>query len=174
MSTHVDDTASTPFAATLTAARVQAGLSTRKLARATGLDHRRVVALERGTGGPPTDRELGLFAQGCDTTVFALLPPGYGLEVVGSGDPTTGATHEPTAGEGALDALLREYLSMVVELRSGRPVTAPSLRHDDLVELAGALGDTPAAIEERLVTLLGAAAGDAPAIRSLILPSTAA
>ena len=166
MSTHVDNAAPTPFGASLAAARVQAGLSTRKLARATGIDHRRIIALEQGTGGRPTDRELGVLAQGCDTTVFALLPPGYGLEVLGS--------HDATAGEGALDALLREYLSMVVELRAGRPVTAPSLRHDDLVELAAALGDTPTAIEARLVTLLGATADDAPGIRSLILPSTAA
>ena len=38
---------------------------------------------------------------------------------------------------------------MVVEMRSGRPVTAPSLRHEDLVELAASLGDTPESIEAR-------------------------
>ena len=172
MSTHVDNSASTALGASLAAARVQAGLSTRKLARASGIDHRRIVALEQGEA-QPTDRELGLLAQGCDTTVFALLPPGYGLEVLAS-EGGGGVAGARAAGERALDALLREYLSMVVELRAGRPVTAPSLRHDDLVELAAALGDTPAAIEARLVTLLGADAADAPAIRSLILPSTAA
>ena len=63
---------------------------------------------------------------------------------------------------------------MVVEMRSGRPVTAPSLRHEDLVELAASLGDTPESIEARLVVLLGADTDDAAAIRSMILPSTAA
>ena len=50
-------------------------------------------------------------------------------------------------GRTRLEALLQEYLSMVVEMRSGRPVTAPSLRHEDLVELAASLGDTPESIE---------------------------
>lgn len=167
MTTQGDHSELRAFGASLAAARTQAGLSTRKLARASGIEHRRIVALEQGSD-PPTDRELGLLAQGCGTTVFALLPPGYGLEVLAPDAATS------TAGEHALDALLREYLSMVVELRAGRTVTAPSLRHDDLVELAAALGDTPDAIEDRLVTLLGAGADDAPAIRSLILPSTAA
>ena len=166
MSTPVDHADRRAFGSLLTAAREQAGLSTRKLARSSGLEHRRVVALEQG-GAEPDERELGVLAQACGTTVFALLPPGYGLEMLGS-------DAVPAAGEGALDALLREYLSMVVELRSGRAVTAPSLRHDDLVELAAALGDTPNAIEARLVTLLGTDSTDAPAIRSLILPSTAA
>jgi transcriptional regulator with XRE-family HTH domain len=173
MSTHVDEPRRFDLGASLAAARVRAGLSTRKLARLTGIDHRRIVGFEQGDG-EPTDRELGVLAQGCDTTVFALLPPGYGLEVLTPDDATGGTGAAPAAGRRAFDALLREYLSMVVELRSGREVTAPSLRHDDLVQLASALGDTPAAIEARLVTLLGAAADDAPAIRSLILPSTAA
>ena len=172
MSTRVD-VAQSSFGASLAAARVQAGLSTRKLARATGIDQRRIAALEQSRA-EPTDRELGLLAQGCDTTVFALLPPGYGLEVLAPVDPRRGVA-SPTAGERALDTLLREYLSMVVELRSGRAVTAPSLRHDDLVELAAALGDTPAAIEARLVALLEAGATEeACEIRSLISPSSAA
>jgi transcriptional regulator with XRE-family HTH domain len=174
MSTPVDGTGSNAFGVSLVAARMQAGLSTRKLARASGIDQRRIVALERGTGGRPTDRELGLLAQACNTTVFSLLPPGYGLEVLRAEDPAAAEPGgAPARGDEALDALLREYLSMVVELRSGHPITPPSLRHDDLVELAAVLGDTPAAIEARLIALLGADAADAPAIRSLILPSTA-
>lgn len=161
------------FGRSLAAARTEAGLSTRKLARMSGIEHKRMVALEAGAASP-TDRELGLLAQGCGTTVFALLPPGYGFEVLATDGTANASSLEPAAGEHALDALLREYLSMVVEMRAGRAVTAPSLRHDDLVELAAALGDTPEAIEERLVSLLGAGADDAPAIRSLILPSTAA
>ena len=108
---------------------------------------------------------------GCNVPVFDLLPPGYSLRVLVHDTPD-GARE--VAGAHALEALLQEYLSMVVEMRSGRPVTAPSLRHEDLVELAASLGDTPESIEARLVALLGADTDDAAAIRSMILPSTAA
>jgi hypothetical protein len=85
--------------------------------------------------------------------VFDLLPPGYSLRVLVHDTPD--GTRE-VAGQHALDALLQEYLAMVVEMRAGRPVTAPSLRHEDLVELAASLGDSPESIEARLVALLGA------------------
>jgi transcriptional regulator with XRE-family HTH domain len=157
------------FGRGLEAARQAAGLSQRKLAKRTGLATRRIADLERGVE-LPTDRELGALAQGCGVSVFDLLPPGYSLRILAH-DGTSGA--QELQGRHASDALLREYLSMVMELRSGRVVTAPTLRHDDLVELAAALGDTPEAIGARLVALLDAEATDAPSILSMILPSTA-
>jgi transcriptional regulator with XRE-family HTH domain len=156
------------FGPSLRAVRERAGLSPRKLAKSSGVDVRRITELER-SAAPPTDRELGALAQACRVSVFDLLPPGY-VGVLAH-DDACGA-HEVRGAE-ASDALLREYLSMVLELRSNRVVTAPTLRHDDLVELAAALGDTPEAIEVRLVALLDTDAADADAIRSMILPSTA-
>ena len=156
------------FGRALAGARERARLSTRKLAQVTRLPRRRIEALERGDE-LPTEAEIAVLAQGCTLTVFELIPPGFSLSVLVHGE--SGPTE--ARGERALDALLREYLSMVVELRSGHAVTAPSLRQDDLVELAAALGDDREAIEARLIGLLGTDGTDAPAIRSLILPSTA-
>ena len=158
------------FGSFLEAARERAGLSQRKLARASRLSSRRIACLEGGDD-VPTEAELGALAHGCNVSVFELLPPGYSLRVLVHDKPE-GARE--VAGAPALEALLQEYLSMVVEMRSGRPVTAPSLRHEDLVELAASLGDTPESIEARLVALLGADTDDAAAIRTMILPSTAA
>ena len=122
------------------------------------------------TTSRPID-ELGVLAQACGVSVFDLVPAGHNLRVLLHDDDAVGTSE--ANGEAALDALLREYLSMVVELRRGNTVTAPSLRHDDLAVLAANLGGTPAAIEARLVELLGSEAGDARALRALILPSTA-
>ena len=158
------------FGDCLEAARREAGLSPRKLAKKCGVPTRRIADLEQGTS-VPTDRELGALAQGCGVSVFDLLPPGYSLRVLANSG-SDGA--QELQGREASDALLREYLSMVVELRSGRVVTPPTLRHDDLAELAAALGDSPQAIETRLVELLDADATDASSILSMILPSTAA
>jgi transcriptional regulator with XRE-family HTH domain len=156
------------FGRCLESTRRTADLSQRKLAKRSGISVRRIDELEQGAA-EPTDRELGALAQACRVSVFELLPAGYTLRVLAQ-DESTGV-RELEGGE-ASDALLREYLSMVVELRSGRPVTPPTLRHDDLVELAAALGDSPEAIEARLVSVLDADESTAPAIRSLILPST--
>jgi transcriptional regulator with XRE-family HTH domain len=162
-------TLSAEFGRCLERSRRDADLSQRKLAKKSGVPTRRIADLEQGRE-VPTDRELGALAQACRISVFDLLPRGYSLRVLAH-DETSESTE--VAGREAFDALLREYLSMVMELRSGRAVTAPTLRHDDLVELAGALGDSPEAIEARLTALLDAEGLDAPAIRSMILPSTA-
>ena len=152
------------FGAALQTVRAGAGLSSRKLARASGLAIKRVSQLESGDG-LPTDRELGVLAQACGVSVFDLLPPGYTLRVL-LHDGTAGP--QELQGQVALDALLREYVAMVVELRAGRAVTPPTLRHEDLVELATALGDTPESIEARLVNLLGADDGGTPVMQSLM------
>jgi transcriptional regulator with XRE-family HTH domain len=157
------------FGRILEGARVAAGLSSRQLAKTSGVAPRRITELEEGRSAP-TERELGVLAQACRISVFDLLPSGYSLRVLAH-DTTSGA-HE-VSGTDALDALLREYLSMVIELRSGRAVTPPTLRHEDLVELATALGDSPDAIERRLLELLGTDVVHAEATRAMILPSTA-
>lgn len=77
-------------------------------------------------------------------------------------------------GEAAFDALLREYLSMVLELRNSREAAPSSIRQDDLCELARALGGTPEAIEVRLMQLLGTDQHNAWQVRSTILPSLGA
>ena len=163
------DSVALEFGRRLESVRDTADLSRRKLAKASGLDPRDVADLESGTRRP-TDHELCALAQACRVSVFELLPAGYTLRVLAQ-DGSRATPDEVHGGE-ALDALLREYLAMVLELRAGRTVTAPTLRHDDLVELAATLGDSPEAIKARLVTLLHADAEDAPAILSLILPST--
>jgi transcriptional regulator with XRE-family HTH domain len=138
------------FGRLLADTRSRASLSPRKLARSSGLATSRITELESGAT-LPTDRELGALAQAFGVAVFDLLPPGYGLRVLVHDGPRR---VEEARGIDALDALMREYLSMVVELRSGRAVTAPTLRHEDVVLLARSLGDTPEAIEARLVALL--------------------
>jgi transcriptional regulator with XRE-family HTH domain len=167
MTAHEHD-AAPGFGACLRAVRHRADLSKRSVAKRSGIPLRRVSALDAGAE-VPTDRELGALAQACQVSVFDLLPSGYSLRLLAQ-DETSGARE--VSGTEATDALLREYLSMVVEMRAGRPVTAPTLRHEDLVELAAALGDDPEAIGARLVELLDAETADGPALVSMILPST--
>jgi transcriptional regulator with XRE-family HTH domain len=156
------------FAEQIRAAREAAGLSAAELARAAGLSRRQLTALERGDD-IPSDGELGVLAQACGVAVFDLIPAGYSLRVLVK-DPAGGVSE--AAGDVALDVLLRDYLAMVGELRSGRPITAPSLRHDDVDELAATLGGTPEAMEARLVALLGDDE-DGRRLRSLLFPSNA-
>jgi transcriptional regulator with XRE-family HTH domain len=170
MTAHDEYDASSGFGTRLRAVRHEADLSKRSVAKRSGIPLRRVSALDAGSE-VPTDRELGALAQACRVSVFDLLPSGYSLRLLAQDDEASGARE--VSGSEASDALLREYLSMVVEMRAGRPVTAPTLRHEDLVELAAALGDDPEAIGARLVDLLDANAGDAPVLVSMILPSTA-
>jgi transcriptional regulator with XRE-family HTH domain len=146
----LDESVASGLGERLEAARLTAELSPRRLARKSGVALRRLSALEKGSA-VPTDHELGALAQACEVSVFDLLPPAYALRVLAR-DDTTGA-REVDGGD-ACDVLLREYLSMVVELRSGRVIAPPTLRRDDLVELAGALGDTPEGVEARLLELL--------------------
>jgi hypothetical protein len=92
-------------------------------------------------------------------SVFELVPPADGVRVLARDDASVA---REVGGGDARDALLREYLSMVVELRSGRAVEPPTLRRDDLTELASALGETPEEVEAHLLRLLATEAGGAP------------
>ncbi len=138
------------FGTRLEAARRAAHLSSRNLAKQSGVAPQRIGELERGAA-VPTDREIGVLAQVCQVSVFDLVTPGATLRVLTADDPSGAGAVD---GVDARDALLREYLSMVVELRAGRLIAPPTLRRDDVVELATALGDTPEAVEARLLELL--------------------
>ena len=126
--------------------------------RSTGLHARRMAAIERGRAAP-SDDELVAIADACGVDATSLVPP------------QTSAHFEELGSGPAMDALLREYLAMVIELRNA-PLTAMTLRDTDLSELAKALGGTPAAIEARLRELLGADEFVASDLRETLLLAT--
>jgi hypothetical protein len=114
---------------------------------------RRVHAIETGCT-LPTEQELRAIAVACGTSITALVPPGLHLTVaVHAGPPE--ATEPPTRNN-ELDARLYDYLATVLELRHTPSQRFLSIRQDDIVELAGALGMTPEAIEVRLRELVAA------------------
>jgi transcriptional regulator with XRE-family HTH domain len=143
-------------------------MSRAQLASAAGLSRKQITAFERGNPSL-SDAELGALADALRVEVTSLTPPGCNLAVA-AGVLSNGAVGE-LRGEAAFDALLREYLSMVLELRNGRHAPASSLRQDDLSELARALGGSPEAIEARLIDLLGTDEQEAWQLRATILPS---
>lgn len=143
-------------------------LSRTQLASVTGVPRKQISAFEQGKPAL-SDTELGAIAETLEVEPGALTPPGYNLAVA-SGVLANGEVGE-LRGDAALDALLREYLSMVLELRDARTAPASSLRQDDLSELARALGGTPEAIEARLTELLGTDEQEAWQLRATILPS---
>ncbi|HXY92498.1 MAG TPA: helix-turn-helix transcriptional regulator [Acidimicrobiia bacterium] len=149
--------------------RERNGLTASQVARSAGLTRRRLVAIERGRVVATND-ELAAIANGCGVEKASLLPPGFGLRVAASTVSAT-ATGE-LEGDSALDALLREYLMMVLELRNASPTPTMTLRDADLIELARALGGTPDAIEARLRELLGTDVDATSELREAILPSS--
>ena len=146
--------------------RRERGLSRRALARRAGLASGAVVAIERGRH-VPSEGELAQIAGACGVEPEALVPVPRPDLALAAGSGTS-----PLRGEAALDALLREYLSMVAELRSNRQASPESLRQGDLSELARALGDSPDAIEARLMQLLGSDEHEACELRAAIVPSS--
>ena len=138
-------------------------MTRRTVARATSIRLRRLGEIERGKV-MPSEPELATLAEVFDTNVAELVPIAYRLSLV----TDEGELH----GDTALDALLREYLSMVRELRSVDTVPTSTLRRDDLTELGRALGGTPDAIEARLVELLETDSRTAHELRDTILPSS--
>jgi len=154
--------AATAVGRTIEASRTAVGMSVAELARASGIGRRRVRAIERGA--TPDDQELSALAGACGVAPADLVPPGTNLRLLG-GD---GRALE---GAEALDALLREYISMVIEMRDADRLPAATLREEDLTELARALGGSPEAIEARLIELIGTDEKGAHDLRSTILPS---
>jgi transcriptional regulator with XRE-family HTH domain len=158
------------FGVQLTYFRHGQNLSRRQLSAASGLRRHTIASLERDRRQPsPDETRLLRDALGVEFDLEASHEP-FSL-VVGKSSEGEIAHVE---GDHALDALLREYLSMVAELRSCEGGEISSLRHDDLTELARVLGGTPEAIESRLMALLGMDASAAFDLRSVIAPSLTA
>jgi transcriptional regulator with XRE-family HTH domain len=145
------------------------GISRAKLARSSGVSRRKVVALERGKAASISTADLSALATACGADVDVLERPAFRLTTAAG--PVSATDPGALQGEAATDALLREYVSMVFELRESRGLSPAALRQDDLSELARALGGTPEAIEARLVTLLGADEEQAWRLRTAIVPS---
>ncbi len=146
------------------------GLSRAEVARSAGLTRRELAAYERGRIVIP-ESDLWCLAGSCGVDVNELLPDrtplriGSGLSSLAMGDSIR-RLREP----GQPDGLLREYLSMVYELRNLPPGSRIPLRESDLATLADALGGTPDVIEEQLIELIGASHEEAARLRAMILP----
>jgi len=149
-------------------ARVRAGMSRAQIARSAGISRRRLIAIEHGVA-VPSDVELAAIGAACGVESHALVPPGYRFRAA---DYAMGPSSIETDGGPDIDALLREYLTMIIELRNSERVRAMALRDADLTELARALGGSPDAIEARLRELLGADEQAASELREAILRST--
>jgi transcriptional regulator with XRE-family HTH domain len=150
--------------------RRKQGLSRAEVARSAGLTRRELAAYERGRIVIP-ESDLWCLAGSCGVDVNELMPDrtplriGSGLSSLAMGDSIR-RLREPGEPEG----LLREYLSMVYELRNLPPGSRIPLRESDLALLADALGGTPDTIEDRLVELIGASREEAARLRAMILP----
>ncbi len=150
--------------------RRKQGLSRAEVARSAGLTRRELAAYERGRILIP-ESDLWCLAGSCGVDVNELLPDrtplriGSGLSSLAMGDSIR-RLREP----GQPSGLLREYLSMIYELRNLPPGSRIPLRESDLATLADALGGTPDVIEERLVELVGASHEEAARLRAMILP----
>jgi hypothetical protein len=101
-----------------------------------------------------SEADLRTLAEACGVDVDELAPRNLRLALAAHALSDQGAVQ--LEGEAARDALLREYVLMLVDLRGSVDVPASSLRQDDLEELARVVGGTPAAIEDRLTYLLEA------------------
>jgi transcriptional regulator with XRE-family HTH domain len=146
----------------LGSARRAAGLTRRELARRSGVPKRTLAAIERGTRVASTEQSAAIASACADASIAPPEAPVL--------DPV--ATTVAPDDTVALDDLLREYIAMVVELRSTTVESFGSLRVEDLTVLAGALGSSPETIEARIMELLGTEASRASEMRGAILPST--
>jgi transcriptional regulator with XRE-family HTH domain len=153
--------------------RRKQGLSRAEVARSAGLTRRELAAYERGRVEIP-DSDLWCLAGSCGVDVGELLPQRDELRIdsdlssLAIGDSIR-HLREPAEP----DALLREYLAMIYELRNLPPGSAIPLRESDLSTLADALGGSPEAIESRLVELIGVNRDEAVRLRAMILPPLA-
>ena len=152
----------------IAAVRQERGLSRLQLARRSGLSRRPIAAFEEGTA-VPTASELAAVSGACGVGPDEIVRPELDARVA-AGVVVSGADGE-LRGQAASDALLREYRSMLLELRRVSAIAPISLRQDDLTELAKALGGTPELIEARLIELLGTDTQSASEMRATMLPS---
>jgi transcriptional regulator with XRE-family HTH domain len=127
--------------------RLEVGRSRADLARASGMDPRRLEALESGRAAP-SEVELRALAAACDVHYGEFIPPGYHLTLaIGAVLAAGRATSDRDR-----DALIRKYVATVMELRRS-PVKLTSIRREDIEELARVLGTTPEDVTERLARL---------------------
>lgn len=133
----------------VTAARIVAGLSRPELARATGMEVRRLDQVETGHAAP-SEAELRRLAAACAVEYGDLIPSGYHLTLAIGAAVLGARTHET---EEEQDRFLREYLRTVMELRRA-PVKLASIREEDITELAVVLGTTPAVVQQRLARIV--------------------
>jgi transcriptional regulator with XRE-family HTH domain len=150
--------------------RRKQGLSRAEVARSAGLTRRELGAYERGSVDVP-ESDLWCLAGSCGVDVSELLPSRDPLHV--SSDLSSlavGDSIRHLRGPTEPDGLLREYLSMIYELRNLPPGSRVPLREPDLMTLADALGGTPDAIEQKLTELIGASREEAARLRAMILP----
>jgi transcriptional regulator with XRE-family HTH domain len=146
------------------------GLSRAEVARSAGLTRRELAAYERGKV-PIPESDLWCLAGSCGVDISELLPQRNGLHIGSDlGALTVGESVRRLRAGVTSDAVLREYLAMIYELRSLPPGTRPPMREEDLATLADALGGTPDAIEARLHELIGATREEAARLRGMILP----
>ena len=129
------------------------GKSRGQLARTSGLTRREVAAFERGRSSM-SEADLRALADACGVDIDELAPPDLRLALAAHALSDQGAVQ--LEGDAAREALLREYVLMLVDLRGSADVPASSLRQDDLAELARVVGGTPEAVEDRLTDLLDA------------------
>ena len=153
MARQTEHTANADVGERLRQLRRTLGKSRGQLARASALTRRQVAAFERGKSSL-SEADLRTLAEACGVDVDELAPRNLRLALAAHALSDQGAVQ--LEGEAARDALLREYVLMLVDLRGSVDVPASSLRQDDLEELARVVGGTPAAIEERLTYLLEA------------------
>jgi transcriptional regulator with XRE-family HTH domain len=150
--------------------RRKQGLSRAEVARSAGLTRRELGAYERGSVDVP-ESDLWCLAGSCGVDVSELLPARDPLNV--SSDLSSlavGDSIRHLRGPVEPDGLLREYLSMIYELRNLPPGSRVPLREPDLMALADALGGSPDAIEQKLIELIGASREEAARLRAMILP----
>jgi transcriptional regulator with XRE-family HTH domain len=149
--------------------RRKQGLSRAEVARSAGLTRRELAAYERGRVQIP-DSDLWCLAGSCGVDVGELLPQRAPLHVesdlstlaIGDSIRHLRSPNEP-------DGTLREYMATIYELRNLPPGTTVPLREADLAALADALGETPEAIESRLVEVVGTNREEAARLRAMIL-----
>jgi transcriptional regulator with XRE-family HTH domain len=158
----------------LVQARREAGMGRWRASRVAQISRANLVRMERGRMRPP-DGTLIALCRTYDVAVSWLVPERSGNEVVvGAGRiEVAGRTRVLTGGHGdgerAVEAVLASYLAIVRELRGVGAGGVVSLRDEDLVALARALGDTPSEIEARLVDLMKLSREEARAVRRELL-----
>ena len=150
--------------------RKQKGLSRSEVARSAGLTRRELAAYERGKVAVP-ESDLWCLAGSCGVDVNELLPNRDPLRITSDlSSLTVGNSIRHLRATQERDGVLREYLSMIYELRNLPPGSRVPLRETDLATLADALGGTPDLIEQRLMELIGASREEAARLRAMILP----